>query len=135
MVIPKKEEYIFYRGEKFQVEFYFTEAGKLPAKEYFEETPLDVRVKLAALIKYIAEQGQLFDPGKFRQVDPKEKIYEFKPFQYRFFSFFYEGRKIIITNGYMKKSQKISRRDLEKAKNIREDYLCRVKRGSYYEKK
>ncbi len=31
MAIPKKEEYIFYLGEKFQVEFYFTEAGKIPA--------------------------------------------------------------------------------------------------------
>lgn len=135
MAFPKKEEYIFYRGEKFQVEFYFTETGELPAKEYLEETSLDVKVKLAALVKYIAEQGQLFDQRKFRQVDPKEKIYEFKPLQYRFFSFFYEGRKIIITNGYMKKSQKISRKDLEKAKNIREDYLYRLKGGSYYEKK
>jgi hypothetical protein len=30
---PKPEDYIFYAGEKFQVEFYFTEKGELPAKE------------------------------------------------------------------------------------------------------
>jgi len=34
MPLPKKEDYIFYQGEKFQVEFYFTKTGKIPAKEY-----------------------------------------------------------------------------------------------------
>lgn len=135
MAIPKKEEYIFYRGEKFQVEFYFTEAGKMPAKEYLEEAALDIKVKLAALVKYIAEQGKVFDITKFRVVDSKEKIYEFKPLQYRFFNFFYEGRKIIITNGYMKKSQKVSKKDLERARDIKKDYTYRAKEGSYYGEK
>ncbi|PIP19451.1 MAG: hypothetical protein COX41_02890 [Candidatus Omnitrophica bacterium CG23_combo_of_CG06-09_8_20_14_all_41_10] len=131
---PKKEEYIFYQGEKFQVEFYFTEAGKIPAKECLEESALDIKVKLAALVKYIAEQGKIFDITKFRVIDSKEKIYEFKPLQYRFFNFFYEGRKIIITNGYVKKSQKVSRKDLERARDIKKDYTYRVKGGSYYGK-
>ena len=65
MTIPKKEEYIFYQGEKFQVEFYFTETGKIPAKEYLENIPLDVKVKLAALVKRIAETGRIFDITKF----------------------------------------------------------------------
>lgn len=134
MAIPKKEEYVFYQGEKFQVEFYFTEAGKMPAKECLEETALDVKVKLAALVKYMAEQGKIFDITKFREVDSKEKIYEFKPLRYRFFNFFYEGRKIIITNGYMKKSQKVSGKDLERAREIKRDYVYRVKGGSYYGK-
>ena len=37
MTLPKKEDYIFYQGEKFQVEFYFTKTGKIPAKEYLEK--------------------------------------------------------------------------------------------------
>lgn len=134
MAILKKEDYIFYQGERFQVEFYFTEGGKLPAKEYLEKTSMDVKVKLAALVKYIAEQGKLFDITKYRQVDPKEKIYEFKPVGHRFFNFFYEGGKIIITNAYMKKSQRVSKKDLEKAKTMKKDYIARVKGGIYYEK-
>ncbi len=133
-MIPKKEEYVFYRGQRFNVEFYFTEAGRLPAKEYLEEASVQVKVKLAALVKYIAEEGRIFDIAKFRIVDPKEKIYEFKPLDYRFFTFFYEGGKIIITNGYMKKTQKVSRGDLEKAKNYKRDYTRRIKGGAYYEK-
>jgi phage-related protein len=134
VAIPKKEDYIFYRGEKFQVEFYFTETGKIPAIEYLEKTSLDVKVKLAALVKYIAEHGKIFDITKFRLVDSQEKIFEFKPVGHRFFNFFYEGGKIIITNGYMKKSQKVSTRDLEKARNTKKDYIVRVKGGVYYEK-
>ena len=61
MAIPGKENYIFYQGERFQVEFYYTEAGEIPVKEYFENSSMDVRVKLATLVKYIAEQGRLFD--------------------------------------------------------------------------
>lgn len=134
MVIPKKEEYIFYQGERFQIEFYFTETGKIPAKEYLEDTSLDVKVKLAALVKYIGEHGKIFDITKFRLVDSKEKIFEFKPLQYRFFNFFYEGGRIIITNGYMKKSQKVDRKELQKARNIKKDYEHRVKEGIYYGK-
>ncbi|MFA5363238.1 MAG: type II toxin-antitoxin system RelE/ParE family toxin [Candidatus Omnitrophota bacterium] len=99
-----------------------------------EEAAFDIKVKLAVLVKYIAEQGKIFDITKFRVVDPKEKIYEFKPLQYRFFNFFYEGRKLIITNGYMKKSQKVSGKDLARAGDIKKDYTYRVKGGRYYGK-
>lgn len=132
--MPKTEEYIFYQGEKFQVEFYFTEAGKLPAKKYLEKSSLEVKIKLATFIKYIADAGEILDTKKFRLVDPKERLYEFKPLSHRFFNFFFKGRKIIITNAYMKKSQKVDRRELKKAKDIKKDYTRRMKGGTYYEK-
>ena len=134
MANPKTQEYVFYQGEKFQVEFYFSENGDLPAKKYLEDVSLEAKVKLAVLAKRIAEAGKIFDITKFRLVDPKERLYEFKPLSYRFFNFFYTGRKIIITNAYMKKSQKVDRRELQKAINIKKDYARRVKEGTYYEK-
>jgi len=67
-------------------------------------------------------------------VDSKNNIFEFKPADHRFFSFFYKGRKIIITNAYMKKSQKVSKRDLEKIRNMKKAYADRIKGGIYYEK-
>lgn len=139
MFIPKTEEYIFYRGDKFQVEFYFNELGALPAKEYLEqlakeESSLEITLKLAALVKCIAEFGKIYDKTKFRIVDHKEKIYEFKPFSYRFFNFFYKGRKIIITNAYKKQSQKVDRKELQRAISIKRDYFCRIEGGTYYGK-
>jgi hypothetical protein len=129
----KKEEYVFYQGKKYQIEFYFNEKNELPAKEYFESADYQVQLKLLALVKYIAENGRLFDISKFRQVDKKEKIYEFKPKAERFFNFFYEGNKIIITNAYSKKGQKLNKRELQKAINLKRDYEYRVKGGTYYD--
>ncbi len=133
MTRPRYEDYIFYCGEKFQVEFYFTEKGILPAKEYFDASERQVKIKLLALVKYIADNGRLFDETKFRLVDRKEKIYEFKPMAERFFSFFYDGGRIIITNAYQKKSQKVDRRELARAISFKGDYEFRVKGGVYYE--
>ena len=85
-MMPKTEEYIFHIGEKLQVEFYFNEKGEMPAKEFLESISFDkVIVKLAAFVKLIADEGTLYDEQKFRIVDRKEKVYEFKPAGYRFF--------------------------------------------------
>lgn len=130
---PRQEEYVFYQGEKFQIEFYFNEKGELPAKEYFDAADRQVKIKLLALVKYMAEVGRLFDETKFRVVDKQEKIYEFKPMDERFFNSFYEGRKIIITNAYRKKGQKVDKRELDRAIALKKDYDLRVKGGVYYE--
>lgn len=130
---PKTEEYIFYQGGKFQVEFYFNEKGEMPAKEFLEGISSEkVVVKLAAFVKLIADEGMLYDEQKFRIVDRKEKIYEFKPGGYRFFNFFYTGGKIIITNGYAKKSQKVDRKALKQAIRLKKDYIQRIAGGEYY---
>ena len=130
---PRPEDYIFYRGDKFRVEFYFTQTGALPAKEYFDSSERQAQVKLLALVKYIAENGRLFDESKFRLVDGKDKIYEFKPKDERFLNFFSEGKIIIITNAYRKKGQKVDPRELTKAINLKKDYEFRVMGGVYYE--
>ena len=130
---PREEDYVFYRGEKFQIEFYFTERAELPAKEYFDSLEHPVKIKLLALAKYLAENGKLFDETKFRLVDKRGKIYEFKPKEERFFNFFFGGKKIIITNAYRKKGQKLNSQELEKAINLKKDYESRVKGGIYYE--
>ena len=133
--MPKTYEYVFYRGKRFQVEFFFDATGYIPAKEYLEGLgEQKALVKLAAFVKLIADEGMLYDEQKFRIVDRKEKIYEFKPAGHRFFNFFYTGGKIIITNGYAKKSQKLDKRELSRAVRLKRDYIERVSQGKYYEK-
>ena len=39
--------------------------------------------------------------------------------------FFYVGRKIILTNGFIKKTKKTPAAEIEKAKRYRSDYLER----------
>ena len=130
---PREENYVFYQGEKFRIEFYFTQKGEMPAKEFFDLADEQVKLKLSALVKHIADTGTLFDERKFRLVDKQEKIYEFKPKAERFFNFFYEGKKIIITSAYRKKGQKVDQRELAKAVSCKTNYEFRVKGGIYYE--
>ncbi|MDD4879215.1 MAG: type II toxin-antitoxin system RelE/ParE family toxin [Candidatus Omnitrophica bacterium] len=130
---PLTEDYIFYCGNKIEVEFYFTEEGEIPAKEFLESiNEAKLIGKLMGYAKLIAEQGTLYDEKKFRIVAKKQRMYEFKPMAFRFFSFF-SGGKLIITNGYMKKSQKVKREELNRAIRYKNDYLFRVERGEYYE--
>lgn len=135
MRFPKVEDYVFYKGEKFQIEFYYDKNGKMPAKEYFDSSDHAVQVKLLALVKYMADHGKIFDEEKYRMVDKNNKIFEFKPLSDRFFNFFCENKRIIITNAYPKQKQKVDPRELKRSVNLMKDYKQRVKDGDYYEKK
>jgi len=64
----------------------------------------------------------------------KMKIYSFKPQPNRFLSFFIEGRKIVITNAFRKKSDKIPKNEKKRAIDYRLDYLSRTEKGTYYGK-
>ena len=52
---------------------------------------------------------------------------------YRFLCFFFEGQKIIVTNGFHKKTDKLPQNEKERALKLKKDYEDRVKRGNYYE--
>ena len=44
---------------------------------------------------------------------------------YRFFSFFVKGNRLILTHGYLKKTSKIDLREIRRAENYMRDYLNR----------
>jgi len=60
-------------------------------------------------------------------------IYAFKPKPHRFLCFFVKGKKLIITNGLIKKSDKLPKNEKEKALKRREDYETKCKKNQYYE--
>lgn len=43
--------------------------------------------------------------------------------------FFYDGQKIILTNGFIKKTRETPPKEIEKAKKYRDDYLERKGRS------
>ena len=83
------------------------------------------------ILKRIGDFGKISDKTKFRNED--DGIYAFKPQPNRFLSFFTTDKKIIITEGFLKKSSKLPKNIKNKTINIRTDYLNRIKEGSYYE--
>lgn len=58
----------------------------------------------------------------------------FKPSPDRFLCFFVKGSKIIVTNAFEKKTDKLPPKEKSKALNYRFDYIERVKGGIYYDK-
>ncbi len=128
-----KKEFVIYKGKFFTLEWYFNSRGKSAVLEYFNELSLDRKKKLLKLIETMGDVGQIFNKEKFR--NEGDQIYAFKPVPDRFLCFFVKGSKIIITNAFEKKTDKLSPTEKDKALKFRDDYLNRVDDGSYYDQK
>ena len=124
-------EYIAYGGNSFTIEWYFDDEHQSEALEYYNSLNTNERIQLLKLLKRMGDAGEIKDKTKFRHEG--DKIYAFKPQPDRFLCFFNEGKKIIITNGFRKKQQKLPLKEKESALVIRKNYVNRVKLGEYYE--
>ena len=118
-----KHDCVVYIGELFTVKWYYDNVGFSQAYEYFLKTSNVQKRKFFILIKRIAEFGKISDITKFR--NEGNDIFAFKPQPNRYFAFFVKGRKIIITNGFLKKADKLPRNEKEKSIKYRSDYLSR----------
>lgn len=124
------KEFIAYEGEALTVEWFFDEKGKSDALDFFEALSNTQKRKTLMLFKRIGDFGKISDITKFR--NEGEKIFAFKPQPERFLSFFYAGKKIVVTNGFRKKAQKLPRKEKNLALNRMKNYDSRVKSGDYY---
>lgn len=126
-----KKQIIAYEGREYLIEWYFSDKGKSEAFAYFESLPGDRQKKFAHLLMLLGDSGKIFNQEKFRHEG--DQIYVFKPSPDRFFCFFFDGAKVIVTNAYEKKSAKMPPKEKEKALRSKEDYAKRVKKGTYYD--
>lgn len=125
-----QKEFIVYEGAEFTLEWYFNERGKSPAKTYFDELDRERKLDAFELFMTMAKVGKILNITKFRHEG--EGIYAFKPKPDRFLCFFYSGKKIIITNAFEKKQDKLSLTEKKKALTFQKDYKTRVEEGVYY---
>ena len=129
--MDNKEEYVIYKGNCFTVEWYFDEKKKSQPKDYFYQLSEDEQRKFLYLVKRIGDFGKISNTTKFNY--EQDGIYAFKPKPNRFLSFFTIGKKIIVTNAFEKKCQKLPKKEKEKAIICKNDYESRVKGGKYYD--
>ena len=125
------KEFIAYEGTALTVEWFFDKNGKSEALNFFETLSNVQKRKALMLFKRIGDFGRISDITKFR--NEGEQIFVFKPQPDRFLSFFHIDKKIIITNGFCKKSQKLPKKEKELALKRMKDYKSRIKNGDYYE--
>ena len=112
---------------KFEVEFYETETGKQPAREFLLSLNTKMRAKMADTISILQDNGyELREPYSKHLSDG---IFELRAKvgsdATRVLYFFYVGGRIILTNGFVKKTQKTPAKEIERAKRYRADYLQR----------
>lgn len=112
------------------MDFYEKENGEQPAKEFMLSLDKKLRAKLADTIMILQDNGYELREPYSKHIS--EGIFELRAKQgsdiTRVMYFFYVDRHIILTNGFIKKSQKTPQSEIEKAKRYRSDYLKRKER-------
>jgi len=126
-----KEKYIAYQGQEFTIEWYFDDRNNSDVLEYFKTLPEQKQRKLGHLFRLLGDSGKIYNEEQFR--NEEDQIYAFKPTPHRFLCFFFQDAKVIITNGFEKKTNKLPIREKEKALKLKKDYVNRCRNRSYYD--
>ena len=111
----------------FDVEYYDKPDGTYPAEKFILAQNLKMRAKLFKLLELLELKGnELREPySKFLE----DGIFEVRAIQgtniTRILYFFVIGRKIILTHGFVKKTQKTPPSEIDMAKKYRNEYINR----------
>lgn len=113
--------------QEYEVIFYDKADGTEPAKDFILSLNKKMRAKMLRTISLLADNGpDLREPCSKPLSDG---IFELRAKVgsdiSRVLYFFIVGRRVILTNGFIKKTQKTPPAELERAKRYRADYLGR----------
>ena len=113
--------------QKYKILFYDLPDGSEPVKEFLDSLDVKMRAKMLWTI-------QLLEVNGIELREPYSKALEDGIFELRakvgsdisrVLYFFVVGHKVILTNGFIKKSTKTPSGEKEKAKRYRGEYLSR----------
>ena len=110
---------------KYQVIFFEKENGNAPVEDFINSLDIKMSAKIYRLIAMISENGpDLREPYSKHLEDG---IFELRAQAgsdiSRVLYFFMVGRRIVITNGFIKKAQKTPISEIDRAKAYRKEYL------------
>ena len=113
---------------RFTIEFFDKENGSEPAKEFIFSLDKKMRTKVLFILDILADNG-------YELREPYSKHLEDGIFELRakvgsdisrVLYFFYVGSRIVLTNGFIKKTQKTPEQQIKLAKQYRAEYLKRM---------
>jgi len=115
---------------KKEILFYKKSNNKCPIEEFLDTLSEKDLEKVLWVLRLLEDPDMLQLPKKFfKKLIGTKDIWECKIKcslnSYRIFCFFFENNKIIITNGYIKKSKKTNPREINKAENYKADFIKR----------
>lgn len=113
---------------KFEVIFYEKENGDCPVEDFFLSLDMKMKAKMVGLLELLEEYGNQLREPYSKHLD--DGIFEIRckvgsNITRVLYFFYYEG-KIILTNGFVKKTQKTPPEQIKTAKEFRADYKERM---------
>ena len=108
----------------FTIELYELPNGEIPVAEFIKSLDTKMKVKAIDSISLLEEYGtKLREPYSKSLGDGIFELHiKFSSDITRIFYFFYVHNKIVLTNGFIKKTNKTPSRELAKAKKYMADY-------------
>ena len=98
---------------EFEIRFYEKADGTRPAEEFLNALDKPMRIKMVKMISLLGELGFNLREPYSKPIDDISRI----------LYFFVIGKRVILTNGFIKKTQKTPQKEIELAKKYRKDYL------------
>ena len=116
---------------EFEVIIYEKRNGEAPVEDFLNSLDVKMRAKLFGMIGLLQEKGNQFREPYTKHID--DGIFELRCKVgnniTRVLYFFYYGGKIILTNGFIKKTQKTPQDEIKLAKQRRKDFLERMEKN------
>jgi len=113
--------------QEFEIIFYDLPNGDEPAKDFILSLDKKMRAKMIRTIEMLQNNGYELREPYSKHLN--EGIFELRAKVgsdiSRVLYFFIIGRKIILTNGFIKKTQKTPYDEIDKAKSYRKEFLSR----------
>ncbi|MCH5268368.1 MAG: type II toxin-antitoxin system RelE/ParE family toxin [Lachnospiraceae bacterium] len=112
---------------RFEILFYEKTNGEIPVEDFLLSLDVKMRAKLVGIMEILQEKGNLLREPYSKHIG--DGIFEIRgkigKDISRVLYFFYHDGKIVMTNGFIKKTQKTPKSELERAKKYRIDYIER----------
>lgn len=109
----------------FEIISYTKDDGNVPVLDFIQSQPPKMRAKILIELELLEEYGNKLEGKYTKHLD--DGIFElrtkFASDITRVLYFFHIGKCIILTNGFVKKTQKTPKKEIELAKKYRNDYL------------
>lgn len=117
----------------YQIEFYSQDNGFSPIEELMDNlqdralTNKDARIQWKQLVRQLEDLSNLGREHLPTNITKhiEDDIWELRPGRRRILYFFYKDGIYVMLHSFIKKTQKTPRREIEKAKRERDDYLRR----------
>lgn len=106
---------------------YYEKKGIRPAEEFILRQDKKMQAKIFLVLEFLEERGPALREPFSKALG--DGIFEVRAKQgsdiSRVLYFFVVGKKIVLTNGFVKKMQKTPQQEIDRAKRYRLDYLSR----------